>query len=348
MGIKKYRAVSSGSDAKSVLENKEYDVIVTDWQMPSGSGLALVNTIQLNEENPYQAVVVHSGFLKSEDMDFLREFPCVSLITKPAQYLQMREVIFEVYKKSMWYKSRADIVSNALSSLVTNKKSALNELRGLLDKVPDRDVFAMIIGKKLMILQDYAEAENFFREAYYTNSSNVLFVNHLAKAMSAQNKHKQALEILDGDDLNEHNYERFFLLGETSLKDMNPGKAEEYFLKALKIDPDAKSAKDGVKVSNSIQRYNSQTSMADLPQDYASLLNNTGVSLAQAGQPDEAIDFYQKALKFISDEDTTMQISFNLALAYAKTGQTSKAKPIFAKVAKSKSTVAPKAKKYVA
>ena len=347
MNIPLIRSATNGVQARKTMDKRAFDVVFTDWKMPEGSGLALINTIQALENGPYQAIVVCSGFLVQEDWDFLKEFPCVEALEKPCNYQDFRQTVLSVHQKSQWYQRRANIVQDAIGMLVTSRDSAIAELNDLMAEVPDPATFSFIIGKRLLALKDYKRAEPFLQKAYDIEPQNGFFANNLAKAYAGVGKHKETLKLLSQPSLGSRHYERFFLLGEANLNDLKPQEAEKCFKKALELDPNSEAAAEAVDLSISVRQFQTHNPLATASKDCASLFNNIGVTMAQKGEPEKAIGFYEKALKFLTEPAAIYSVTFNLALAYLKVGDKDQAKIHFKTVTKAEQKLADKAKKYL-
>ena len=347
MGIEVIRAAANGQSAKKAMAKRLFDIIITDWKMTDGSGLALVNAIQTNNECLYQAILVCSGYLEPNDFSFLREFPCVDYLVKPVGYSQVRQGVVRVFEKSTWFRSRSTEVETAIGRLTTHRKESITELKSLLKDVPDQASFAFIIGKRLLTIGDYAHAEPFLRKASILEPDNGYFANNFARSLAGQGRHEEVLEILKDTRFSQQHFDRFFLMGEASLHNLKASDAQRFFSKALKIDPHSKEAANGQSVSISIRQFQTTNPLASAQKDCASMFNNIGVSYAQRGSPEKAIDFYENALKFIKDEKNAHQVRFNLGLSYLRIGEKAKAQKNFKKVAASGHAIAKKARKYI-
>ena len=71
----------SASQALGALAELSYDVVITDLQMPGGSGKAVLE--ELLEHHPETARVVHSSQLEAADTDLVRSLAHV-VLAKPA------------------------------------------------------------------------------------------------------------------------------------------------------------------------------------------------------------------------------------------------------------------------
>ena len=210
MGIEVIRAAANGQSAKKAMAKRLFDIIITDWKMTDGSGLALVNAIQTNNECLYQAILVCSGYLEPNDFSFLREFPCVDYLVKPVGYSQVRQGVVRVFEKSTWFRSRSTEVETAIGRLTTHRKESITELKSLLKDVPDQASFAFIIGKRLLTIGDYAHAEPFLRKASILEPDNGYFANNFARSLAGQGRHEEVLEILKDTRFSQQHFDRCF------------------------------------------------------------------------------------------------------------------------------------------
>lgn len=81
-------AAPSAEDALAALEEKPFDVVLTDVSMPGASGLSLCRMI--GERWPRTAVVVVSG---ASDKDEAMKSGAVEFIAKPFDLLHLLEVV---------------------------------------------------------------------------------------------------------------------------------------------------------------------------------------------------------------------------------------------------------------
>ena len=73
---------NSGNKAKTILEQaKDFDFIITDYQMDDGDGLDLIYYCKKKELN-IPIIVFHSGSIKAERF-FLASSDCLAVVIKP-------------------------------------------------------------------------------------------------------------------------------------------------------------------------------------------------------------------------------------------------------------------------
>jgi len=80
----------SASQALGAIAELNYDVVITDLQMPGGGGRAVLE--ELAAHHPETARVVHSSQLESADMDAVRSLSHV-ILSKPTTEQDLMEAI---------------------------------------------------------------------------------------------------------------------------------------------------------------------------------------------------------------------------------------------------------------
>ena len=134
-----------------------------------------------------------------------------------------------------------------------------------------------------------------------------------------QEKHEEAAEALRyAQKHSPKNLDRLHLLGEVDMKQNELDGARKWFNDALAIDPDSSTAKAGLTVASNIDVFKKRNPDADIPQNFASLLNLIGISMVRAGKHKDGIEQYQSAMNFVNTGDDKAKLCFNAGLGSLK------------------------------
>jgi two-component system chemotaxis response regulator CheY len=84
---------SSGFDALKLLPTQEFDLVITDINMPDINGLELINFIKNNPKYSHLPLIIVSTERNEEDKKRGMELGAAAYITKPFKANELQEVI---------------------------------------------------------------------------------------------------------------------------------------------------------------------------------------------------------------------------------------------------------------
>ncbi|MBI5057235.1 MAG: response regulator [Nitrospirae bacterium] len=84
-------AVNSAEDAFNMLEEKEYDLIITDIILPGLNGIKLIKRIK--EKNPEQTVVVMTAYASLETAEEALSAGAYDYIVKPVMHEEIKQIV---------------------------------------------------------------------------------------------------------------------------------------------------------------------------------------------------------------------------------------------------------------
>jgi two-component system chemotaxis response regulator CheY len=84
---------SSGFEALKVLPSREFDLIITDINMPDINGLELINFIRQNESYKHLPIIIVSTEKSEEDKKRGMALGASAYITKPFKSFELQDVI---------------------------------------------------------------------------------------------------------------------------------------------------------------------------------------------------------------------------------------------------------------
>jgi two-component system chemotaxis response regulator CheY len=84
---------SSGFEALKVLPSREFDLIITDINMPDINGLELINFIRQNDSYKHLPIIIVSTEKSEEDKKRGMALGASAYITKPFKSFELQDVI---------------------------------------------------------------------------------------------------------------------------------------------------------------------------------------------------------------------------------------------------------------
>ncbi|HEY5028028.1 MAG TPA: response regulator [Candidatus Angelobacter sp.] len=83
-------SANDGEAARDVLQSRDIDVCITDWEMPKASGLELCQWIKSGEEKKIPYVILNTSKNRPEDIQAAYEAGADDYITKPTDLKYLR------------------------------------------------------------------------------------------------------------------------------------------------------------------------------------------------------------------------------------------------------------------
>ena len=306
-----------------------YDFILLDWKIDGKTdGLALLNRFRQHRHYCDIPIVVISGFLSKKEFSIVEEIPFTGRLEKPLQKQHLLKTISNLNKDCLWYKKQQASISKNIEKLIDNEKALSQLIVKMLQNTNNPVSMLNSIGKALLNLGADDKAELVFLKALEKKPNSVYLNNQLGKIYLKKERLDEATRHLEKALMySPDNVERLCNLGNIEMQKMHLDKAEKYFDKASSIDKDDKSAKSGKVLSENISRWLKEQD--SIPENFASMLNSIGISMARNGNFNKCIEHYQSALKHVYTPDLKAKVSFNLGLAYLRWKKVEKANAWF-------------------
>ena len=87
---------SSGFEALKMLPQQEYDLIITDINMPDINGLELINFVRSNARYSHVPIIIVSTERSEEDKKRGMALGATAYVSKPFKSLELQEVIQKI------------------------------------------------------------------------------------------------------------------------------------------------------------------------------------------------------------------------------------------------------------
>lgn len=330
LGFKNFLEAENGEEACEIIKNnKNIQLIISDWKMPKMDGLSLLKWIRNN--SPVQDIpfVMLTSKGEKEDIALAAELDVTAYLLKPISVDDIISKLKEIQQRQSVQKS-LDNHFNDIKNLIEKEKfEEAEELsKKVLSQYPEKKVKILYELAKIYFqhnMLDVAEeminrciGENSIFEKAWILKSDI----HLKKAdyNSAISSLKRVFE------LNPKSSNVLFKIGKIYLMRGKLDKARDYFYMAYKEEPNNLNL-----IQNIWNIYLEKGLVKQVLLDFKHILykhltletlNNLAVSLRKEGMIEEAIDAYKQALTKDPKND---KIHYNLAVAYLNTNKKKKA-----------------------
>ncbi len=294
-------------------------VIILDWKLPEINGLGLLNRFRQDERFSNTPIIIVSGYLNREDFRLFEDFPLVAQMAKPFQVQLFQWKVKEIIKEADWMKKNITRLKNVLSFLEENKEGALKTFYELVDGSPKENMFYIMAAKVLFQNKQLDEAEDLLKKTLERDPESLSAMTLLGKIYLIQKKFSESSKILkQAITISPQNLERLCLMGDVSLNMLETDKAKKYFMQAAALDSQNEKALSGMKLTQNIDKYLSRSSITEIPQSFAGLLNAIGISMVKSNQHAEGMNHYQSAMLHCEDEMSKAKLAFNLGLGFLR------------------------------
>lgn len=88
---------SSGFEALKMLPQQQYDLIITDINMPDINGLELINFVRNNERYSRIPIIIVSTERSEEDKKRGMALGATAYVTKPFKSFELQEIIAKIF-----------------------------------------------------------------------------------------------------------------------------------------------------------------------------------------------------------------------------------------------------------
>ncbi|GAB4490551.1 MAG: response regulator [Thermodesulfovibrionales bacterium] len=88
---------SSGFEALKMLPQQQYDLIITDINMPDINGLELINFVRNNERYSHIPIIIVSTERSEEDKKRGMALGATAYVTKPFKSFELQEIITKIF-----------------------------------------------------------------------------------------------------------------------------------------------------------------------------------------------------------------------------------------------------------
>ena len=302
---------------------QRYDVVLVELEFGPLAGLALIQKWRAheNKEKRCAAFIVMSGNKSlGTNEGLIKELGDIEVITKPFSMVQV-----------LPYLSRGLATHKRLLAVLELKDKVLT----FYEKSKDFDKAALQVQKRLPelgpkgleILYDLYEKGNRFEDALALvnpmlerDANNIGLLNAKGRLLMRLGRFAEAKACLQkSDELAPQNIERLNEMATAFLHLKDPENSVKKFKEILDMSPENPDVKFEMfsklydhGYDEHAVKFGKETAK---PMEIVRHYNNKGVMLSKDGKVNEAINEYQRALKFFPQFKENYRIHFNIALA---------------------------------
>ena len=262
LGYKELHETSAASEAWAMLRLKEFSCVVSTWDMPEMSGLALLKVVR--NDDRYVSLpffLSDSAFTKSKVINAGRA-GVTGLIVRPYRIETMKA-----------------------------KLRGMAEGTGM--QVPTEAEITLDQGMKLLEAEDHEGALKIFEKMLSEGESAEVYYN-IGYIKTAQEQYPEAIDAFSkATQLDRLFAKAYEAMGRAYKALGQPEKAEEFLNKAAEIYLSSEKEEDAEEVLNEILEVNPDT---------VNVYNSLGVLYRRKGEYQTALGHYKKALKIHPDE----------------------------------------------
>lgn len=151
LNYKGYQVVHSGdvSEALKLIDEKEFDLVITDLMMPKMNGLELVKRIK--SSHPAIVTIVYSGYCSNEMMANLLKAGAFFCLDKPFNLSEMETHVKRGLEhhsiQSRTFKGKPTVKNRSLMSNIVGDSNKILSLLEMVEKVAESDSTVLIQGE---------------------------------------------------------------------------------------------------------------------------------------------------------------------------------------------------------
>jgi CheY-like chemotaxis protein len=97
MGLNHIDRASNGIEAIALIDDHDYDIIFSDFNMPEMDGGSLLRHIRQERQNGVLPVVMATSLQDKQQLDQLKQDGATSLLSKPYQLDNVQRILMELF-----------------------------------------------------------------------------------------------------------------------------------------------------------------------------------------------------------------------------------------------------------
>ncbi len=334
IGFDKIIEAGDGEKALEVLRREKVDLVVSDWNMPTMTGIDLLRQVRHIDKHKDVPFVMITAEVSEANIIQAAESEVDGYMIKPFVARSLEEKIKSIFQ------NRADptpmeklMKAGQLLMGAGSFAAAVREFKGALELAPNSARARHAIGEAYLKTGNEADAEKNLTEALKINPQFLKAYETLADLYTAQGKDDKALALLEkAGVLSPMNAGRQLKIGKIHMERGDKDKADQALMSALAnapYDAEVHTAIGEVylAVGDDARAAKAFSSSIDIIES-VHVYNRLGIALRKKGEYMEALKVYQKALK-IEPENEGLLFNYG-RLKYAQ-GQSREALAILKK-----------------
>jgi DNA-binding response OmpR family regulator/thioredoxin-like negative regulator of GroEL len=324
-----------GQEAWEALQERSFDLVVCDINMPRMNGLELLRSLRANPRYHTTPFLMISGEVSEDFVAASAESEVDGYLLKPFKIDslegRLRSIIVNRYRPS-----QGEILFKKANELLLGgaPQEALTVL-GKLTEPPFRQQAKVhnLMGECHRHLGSEEDAARCFSQSLEINPKYLRAYQNLAALKESQGDLASARGYLEeARKLSPLNPERLFTLGQLCLKDGDPGKARQFLEESWRFGQNVPAARRSEMAEtflaaglNQVAEELFRQAIDATPRD-VHLYNRLGVALRRQQKHQQALEYYQQALNLDARNE---KVHFNLGVLYFDLGEKDKALEAF-------------------
>lgn len=320
MSIRFIKEAENGREALAFLKDHYFDLIILDWKMPEMSGPVFLDKLRLNVDHAKIPVLIFSGYLHSQDFQFLEEHQFTRMQEKPGTPFVLKSNLQKLLEERLWFEKEEKKLKARMRRLFQN--GDLSGIRELIENSPKPVPMGVFLARQLVNTGRLEHAKEILELVAKSVSGSISVQTELGKVYLALGDLPSAKKALSGVSKNApDSVDRLCVLGDLCLQDLDIDEAKKAFESALQLDRLDPQAQSGLEIVQEIESYLTQSKSGVFPRNLASMLNAVGITKVRGGEHTEGIEHYFRAIEHVYDGDTRGRLALNIALGYLRQRQ---------------------------
>jgi CheY-like chemotaxis protein len=321
---------NDGKEALDKLQNKLYDFIICDINMPRMDGLEFLKVIRETEEFKDIPILMITGEVSEDIVASAAESEVDNYLLKPFQVGALESRIMEIVQKKQTPSPGETIFRQAEAYRDAKEyERAIQEALKLCQPSYVKQAKVLnLLGECYLQLGDHKTAEKFLSAALEHNPRYIKTYKNYSTLKEQTGEMEEAIKAVEAAvQLSPRNSTRLLDMGRLLIKTGEKEAGQEFLQKAIKIAPSSAQELQieaaEIMLQNGMAAEAEAMFMKSINNDPKNvhLYNRLGVALRQQKKHQEAMELYKKALKIDPENDITY---YNLAILFFDLGEKDK------------------------
>lgn len=327
-----FRFANNGLEAWTLLQKEPVDLAIVDWNMPSMTGVELLERIREDKNLRDMPVVMVTAEANREIVAESAESDIDAYILKPLTVKSLGDKISLVIEKAnnpppMVYHLKLARDFEEAGEI----EAAIEEAKQAMDADPQSTKPMRELGRIYLRKKEYQEAEKWLSQAADMNKLDVIAFHHLGELHLQQNDIEKAAEFFDkAIKISPRHVSRGVNFGKVLVQQGMINKAQKVFDRAIELSSNFLGIHEDVAdycMESGVNEYAEKLLEFVLEQapNREDVIYKLGVINENLGQPRKALSYFIEAGKRNRDN---IDIQLKIAKNYVDTGQVLRAERI--------------------
>ncbi|MEZ4742931.1 MAG: response regulator [Bdellovibrionota bacterium] len=328
-GIKNIEAYEDGEQAwEAICTDKEPELILTEWSLPKLHASLLIQRIRSHGFMKVPIVVV-SSLVAKRDLSLIEEIGADRILKKPFEHEEFLETIVWTVQQNRQPTEERSFVLKIGRLLTTNR---IDESKRLIGECLRNSIISdakkyYILAAYQYYLGDYKTSYQHAIKALKLGTDQLFILDLMGKCLLQLRQFEKAYICLEkANAICDLNIERLLNMSSAKVGMGDLTEAENLVAKAKQLDSENREvviADAAISIeSGKIDKSKGLLSKLHSGSKLVSHMNNRAVSLVKMGKLYDGIKLYKRTLDTLPEkwEDLKNAVSYNIALAYSKSG----------------------------